>query len=143
LNYSEYNKNSNTWTFNNLGPAKANDKPSWTFDGAPVEIPKRPGDDVLIREIREHPSLEDSGFFDDIVEWLRRDAPKKLGRLLDILRPWPAGFTVLSHETLCEALYSLGFRASERLERRMILGTANEWTRKYFEDFPLGSREKE
>lgn len=47
----------------------------------------------------------------------------------------------MSYERLCETVHSMGFRASDVLERRMILGPSNKWVRKYFEDFPMEKKQ--
>lgn len=98
-------------------------------------------DEQIIGEILDHPNLEDRGFFEDMVAWLRMDAPRRLRGMLEDLFPWKTSAD-FSYERLCEAVYRMGFRASKILERRMILGTSNEWVRKYFEDFPIKGDEK-
>lgn len=105
-----------------------------------VPVGQPPTTDSIIEEIRQHPGLEDRGFFDDVVSWLREDAPKKLRGFLHDLYPHTTGLSKasadLSYKTLCGAVYKAEFRASERLEQRMMLGSSNEWVRKYFADFP-------
>lgn len=92
-----------------------------------------PTDEEMIKDILSR--AEDGGFFKDMVEWLRRDAPRKLRKALNELRP-PMHKGPVAYDRLCEVLYQVGFRASEILERRMILGPSNDWVQRYFEDFP-------
>jgi hypothetical protein len=80
------------------------------------------------------PHMEDKGMFTDIVDWLRKDAPKKLRGVLNGLY---AHLPPVPYEHLCRIVYELGFRANEVVEGRMILGPNDEWVKKYFEDFPL------
>ena len=127
------NKDWGKWTYSAQG---ANKSAPW---------PSPPTDDSIIDGILNHPDLEDRGFFEDVVDWLRRDAPRKLrGTLNDLYPRWTkdsfAGVD-LSYERLCEAVYKVGFRASEVLVRRMTLGQSNKWVRKYFEDFPPTTKE--
>jgi hypothetical protein len=83
---------------------------------------------------------EDRGFFRDMVEWLRKDAPKRLRSILgEFVSPMHTG--PVAYDRLCEVLCQIGFRTSELIERRMILGPSNRWVVEYFDDFPPGSRE--
>jgi len=82
---------------------------------------------------------EDRGFFRDMVEWLRKDAPKRLRSILgEFVSPMHTG--PVAYDRLCEVLCQIGFRTSELIERRMILGPSNRWVVEYFDDFPPGSR---
>lgn len=103
-------------------------------------------DEQIIDEIVHHPNLEDRGFFEDMVSWLRKYAPKHLRGTLEHLFPWTnvssKSSADLSYERLCWAVYRTGFKASEILERRMILGPTNMWVKMYFKDFPLDEGEK-
>lgn len=123
-NNFDYNKNFGTWVYDALNKNPA----------TPAQTDKQ-----IIESILEHPNLEDKGFFEDMVAWLRKDAPKKLGSVLNGLYYSGTGLgranADLSYNNLCKMVYSAGFRASEVLERRMILGPTNEWVKKYFEDF--------
>lgn len=105
-----------------------------------ISVPTPLTDEQMIDEILGHPDLEDKGFFEDMVAWIRMDAPKKLRTMLTNLCPWTTGLgrasADLSYKMLCRVVYEMGFRASEVLERRMTLGQNNEWVRKYFGDFP-------
>lgn len=97
----------------------------------PVESP--PTLESMIKKIQSH--VEDQGFFNDMVEWLRTNAPKKLRNALRELAP-PMHTGPVAYDRLCEVLYEIGFRASDLLERRMILGPTNRWVQEYFKDFP-------
>lgn len=116
----------------------------WTFQpkdsNKSIPVPSPPTDEKMIEMIVGHQYLEEKDFFLDMVEWLRKDAPKKLRTMLQELWPGNTGkqraMADLDYERLCEVVYKMGFRASEILERRMMLGQNNEWTRKYFSDFP-------
>lgn len=77
---------------------------------------------------------EDRGFAEDILSWLRASAPRKIRFFLSMSSS--AGVT---YEFLCMCVYELGFRGSDLIERRMVLGPVNKWVKLYFEDFPLGS----
>ena len=85
-------------------------------------------DDIMNR-------TEDQGFFKDVVDWLSKEAPRILLNTLEQL--CYAG--PVTYSRLCEFLYDIGFRTSELIERRMILGPSNKWVVEYFKDFPLGS----
>lgn len=134
-----------SWSFNNQDPNWG----KWVYQtkgsGDPTEWPSPPKDEQIIGEILEHSSLEDRGFFEDMVAWLRKDAPRKLRGMLQDLFPWTTGLSKasadLSYERLCEVVYRMGFRASEVLERRMVLGPSNKWVKKYFEDFPMEKKQ--
>lgn len=131
MNYNKYeefakkNINFGKWTYHSKDSDEA------------IPVAPAPTDKEIIDEILQYPSLEDNGFFEDVVDWLRKDAPRKLRAFLNGCKtslrmscsvPW--------YETLCEAVFRMGFRASERLEQRMMLGQNNEWVKKYFADFP-------
>lgn len=127
----------NSWTYNDYGNNKDKNWGKWTYTAKgsdkAVPWPKPPTDEEMIADIL--PRTEDEDFFGDMVAWLRRDAPRKLNiTLVGLCAPMHTG--PVSYERLCEALYQVGFRASEILERRMTLGPSNEWVRKYLEDFP-------
>lgn len=131
-NWVKKNSNFGKWTYHSKDSDKA------------IPVAPAPTDQEIIEEILQHPSLEDKGFFEDMVIWLKEDAPRKFRAILNDLYPWSTGLSKasadLSYETLCEAVFRVGFRATERLERRMILGQTNEWVRKYFADFPPGKK---
>lgn len=134
---------SETYTFN---PDSINIKNSFTWEN-PSESWENPstskdsGKWTLITSnypsVELLPHMEDKGMFTDIVDWLRKDAPKKLRSVLNgldkhrVLPPVP-------YEYLCRVVYELEFRANEVVEGRMILGPNNEWVQKYFADFPPG-----
>lgn len=86
-------------------------------------------EEEMIKDILSR--TDERGFFEDMVDWLRRDAPRRLQKALKELH---AGS--VAYDRLCEVLYHTWFRTTERLERRMMLGPANEWVQKYFKDFP-------
>ena len=117
-------------TWENIKPD--NNYGKWVFEGnefadpVPKVTEQSMMEDILLR-------TEDEGFFRDILDWLQNMAPKKIRRLLNRLSGEPGK---ISYESMCESVYQFGFRASEILERRMILGPANKWVRMYFEDFP-------
>lgn len=136
--WANININKSTWEWDNTSTSK--DFGKWTLitsNHPPVELPPPPTDEEMIGRILPH--MEDKGMFTDIVDWLRKDAPKKLRSALNgldkhrVLPPVP-------YEHLCRVVYELGFRANEVVEGRMILGLNNEWVKKYFEDFPPSSR---
>lgn len=128
-----YNNKIDKWVTNNTD--KNWGKWSYTSKGSKEAKPwpEPPTDEEMIRDIL--PRVEDEGFFGDLVAWLRMDAPRKLRWTLQELHP-PMHTGPISYERLCEVLYQIGFRASEVLERRMMLGPSNQWVRKYLEDFP-------
>lgn len=117
------NKDWGKWTYTAKG---ANETAPW---------PNPPTESEMIRDALSR--TEDEGFFGDMVAWLKKDAPR---RLKSVLRDLCSPMGTISYERLCASLYNVGFRASERLERRMTLGPSNEWIRKYFEDFPPASQ---
>ncbi len=129
MNYNKYeefakkNINFGKWTYHSKDSDEA------------IPVAPAPTDKEMIDEILQHPSLEDKAFFEDVVDWLRKDAPRKLREFLNGCKTGLA-FADLSYKTLCEAVFRMGFRASERLEQRMMLGQNNEWVKKYFADFP-------
>jgi hypothetical protein len=105
----------------------------WVYNAMGDKEPVMPAltDDRMIESILNH-DIEERGFFQEMVAWLRRCALKKLKvALLSIITKRDR-----TYEHLCEVVYKMGFRASDILERRMILGETNEWVRKYFKDFP-------
>lgn len=129
MNYNKYeefakkNINFGKWTYHSKDYDKA------------IPVAPAPTDKEIIDEILQHPSLEDKGFFEDVVDWLRKDAPRKLRAFLNGFKT-SLLVSAPCYETLCEAVFRMGFRASERLEQRMMLGQNNEWVKKYFADFP-------
>lgn len=127
----------NSWTFNYKPEHKNWNKWKYAATEGVAEVAKT--EEETIEEVLRHPNLGDRGFFEEMVSWLRRDAPKKLRVVISNLYPWSTGLSKanadLSYERLCESVYSMGFRASEMIEKRMILGPSNEWVRKYFADF--------
>lgn len=78
----------------------------------------------------------DRGFFQDILDWLRKVAPKKVSFFIRDLYLSRSG-DLYSYEKMCELVYKLGFRANDVIEKRMILSPSNEWVKSYFKDFPL------
>jgi hypothetical protein len=100
----------------------------------PQPTPLPPTDDQLAYELLSR--VSDSGFFEDCLRWLKSSAPRKLRSFLDRLC-LPMHKSFVSYEALCEAVYLLGFRADEVIERRMILGVTNKWVQLYFQDFPI------
>lgn len=106
---------------------------TWVYDATNSKNPTLT-DEQIIESILGYEGFKEKGFLQDIVAWLRRDAPKKLREAL--LQMYP--LRNLTYKHLCEVVYKMGFRASEIIERRMILGETNEWVREYFKDFPVG-----
>lgn len=131
-----------TWDNKNKDWMKKSLSGTWVYEQKgkdPMPAPKPPTDEEMIESILKCGKLQDEGFFLDMVEWLRKDAPKKLRGVLRELHGYPGvpGLDVdLSYERLCELVYDVGFRVSEVLKRRMILGDSNRFVKKYFEDFP-------
>ena len=137
----------NSWTFNNkkdyyctwINTTKSVSYNKWTYEKTGEPVSPSPTDEQIVEEILQHPDLEDKGFFEEMVAWTRRDAPKKLRGMLSNLYPWRTRLSKanadLSYVMLCKVVYMMGFRASETIEKRMILGPSNEWVRRYFEDF--------
>lgn len=113
--------------------------PGVTVASTSFQFPPPATNESMIDDIMNR--TEDKGFFKDMVEWLKKDAPKRLsGMLKELVSPMHTG--TVAYDRLCEVLYQIGFKTSEPIERRMILGPSNEWVKKYFADFPLGSNEK-
>jgi hypothetical protein len=143
------NYNPQTWTINNTDPKhtwenswvninniSANTPPYITV-ASTIDFVEQT-EESMMEDILSR--TEDQGFFRDLVEWLRRYAPKKLKRTLkELVAPMHTG--AVAYERLCEVVYHIGFRTNELLERRMILGPSNRWVVEYFNDFPPGSRE--
>jgi hypothetical protein len=128
--------NKSTWEWENTSTSK--DFGKWTFvsqNNPPVEVPPPPSNEEMIKSLLPH--MEDKGMFEDIVDWLRKDAPKKLRGLLNGLYAQHMILPPVPYEYLCRVVYELEFRANEVVENRMILGTNNQWVKRYFEDFPL------
>lgn len=97
------------------------------------EWPRPPSEEEMMSDILSR--VEDEGFFKDMVVWLKNDAPRKLKQALrEMCEPMHAG--PVAYDRLCEVLYQIGFRANDVLERRMKLGPANDWVRRYFDEFP-------
>lgn len=110
--------------------------PSVTVASTTYQFPSAPTEDDMIKDILSR--TEHHGFFNDMVDWLRKDAPKKLQTILmGLVSPMHTG--LVAYERLCEVLYHIGFRTNELIERRMILGPSNRWVADYFNDFPIGS----
>lgn len=138
MDYKNY-----TWTINNIDP-KYTWETNWSktnsINGIPsitVTSTDDQTDESMIEEILGR--TDDQGFFKDLVSWLSVDAPKKVRRTLkEFASPMHTG--IITYERLCEVVYRIGFRASELIERRMILGPSNQWVAEYFKDFPANSR---
>lgn len=131
--WNEQAKLSN-WINKNVGD---NNWGKWVYNAKgsadPKPWPNPTSDEEMIKDIAIR--ADDPGFFEEMVEWFRRDAPKRLRSALRDLS-YPMHMGPVSYDRLCEVVYQVGFRASEALERRMILGPSNKWVRRYFEDFP-------
>lgn len=132
----KYNNKIENWVVKNI---KSDNWGGWIYkpqDGEQIPWPSPPTDDEMIEDIVSR--VEDEGFFRDMVSWLRSEAPRKLRKTVQELHA-PLHIGPVDYERLCEMVYKLEFRASEVLERRMMLGTNNKWVRKYLEDFPARS----
>jgi hypothetical protein len=134
---SVWNKfyNKNTWE--NL--QKDKDYSKWTFEGKKNSSPfgDLPTNEEMTEAILDR--VDDEGFFRDCLEWLRKIAPRKIRMFLKRLSPSPNHRRV-TYDDLCDAVHQMGFRASEILERRMILGPTNKSVQEYFDDFPFGEQ---
>lgn len=120
-------KNYNTKTFS------TNDFSKWVKN---YEFDKSlPSEQELIELITSN--VEDVGFFKDILDWLRKTAPRKIMFFLRELYLCRSATKVglHSYEKMCELIYKMGFRTSETVENRMILGPKNKWVQEYFKDF--------
>lgn len=117
-------KNYNTKTFS------TNDFSKWVKN---YEFNKSlPSEEELIECVA--PNIEDVGFFKDILDWLRKTAPRKIMFFLrELYLHKPS--KMHSYEKMCELIYKMGFRTSEIVENRMILGPKNKWVQEYFKDF--------
>ena len=136
-----------TWTLNSSDPKYTWEIKSQAFHKWPTTVTTAttiPG--VTVAATQSSPTkesmmddimnrTEDQGFFKDVVDWLSKEAPRILQNTLEQL--CYAG--PVTYNRLCEFLYDIGFRTSELIERRMILGPSNKWVVEYFKDFPLGS----
>lgn len=133
FSYNDPSKMSN-WILNNFEKDKNWGKWTYTAKGSdPQPWPSPPSEEEMIKDILSR--VEDEGFFNDMVAWLRSDAPRKLRPTLrELCAPMHTG--PVAYDRLCEVLCQIGFRASEMLEKRMALGPTNVWVRKYFEEFP-------
>lgn len=128
MNWNDFNwkcnkKNSYIYSKKNLGK---NGSISQSFGSLPTNEEMKAN--ILSR-------TDEVGFMDDILEWLAQMAPRKIRTFLKSLCPSNV-HGIITYDDLCEAVYKLGFRTSETIERRMVIGSANEWAQLYFEDFP-------
>lgn len=100
-------------------------------------------DEELIAKILE--KTDEKEFFKDIVKWMCHVlAPTKRRQIIEDIRGWSrtsAATRRLSHSDFCMFIFSSRIRASKPLENRMLLGESNEWTKKYFENFPIGQEQ--
>jgi hypothetical protein len=146
----DHNYKPHTWTMNNADAKytweikskafnkwpTANTIPGVTVASTSFQFPPAPTENEMIEDVMGR--TEDRGFFRDMVDWLRKDAPKRLSVMLkELVSPMHTG--PVAYDRLCEVLYQIGFRTSELIERRMILGPSNRWVVEYFNDFPIGS----
>lgn len=124
-------------------PKSANISTTWNNSGnfekwiKDMNADPPPSEQEMIESISLN--AEDVGFFRDILDWLQKMAPKKISFFLRELylsksNEW-ASPKKYSYEKMCELIYRMGFRASETIENRMILGTNNKWVQDYFRDF--------
>lgn len=133
MNWSYIN---DKWTSN----IKNDNFGKWIHSSTNTYVPPPPTDEQMIKAIHDNQNLEDKDFFREMVDWLRKYAPRKLRVALQELWSAASASVDLSYERLCEVVYKMAFRASEALEHRMVLGPNNQWVQKYFGDFPPGSR---
>jgi hypothetical protein len=121
-------KNDYNWTW------EGKDYASWVkTNSSSYETPAVMTHEEMISDICDR--LDESGFFNDCLNWLSRMAPRKIS---GFLRSLCVGNNRVTYLVLCKAVYNMGFKASDMVERRMIIGETNDWVRMYFEDFPLG-----
>jgi hypothetical protein len=118
-NELEGNKNSWVWSYASYG----NKEEKNLAPPAAVQA-------AHLRDVKRR--CTESGFLEDVLSFLEAYAPRKLYGFLKGLCVAPGP---ISYENLCEAIWKLEFRVGEVIERRMILGEGNEWTRKYFSEF--------
>lgn len=114
-----YDTHGKSWTYSKDG--------YWCDDGV----------DLSEASLLEHvlSVCEEGGFLVDVLDHLRRVAPRKVHGFLKRLR-----FSGdLGYEFLCSCVYGLEIRMSEVVEKRMVMGSMNKWVRSYFEDFPFGT----
>lgn len=131
FNWVDYNKIYNKNTYK---PQKGNKNTKWNIMGGGDKIrpfSALPTNDEMKKSVLSRTNEE--SFVQDILDWLVEMAPRKIRSFLKRLCSHE---TKITHVDLCESIYAMGFRASEVLERRMILGEANEWVQLYFKDFP-------
>jgi len=131
-NWWFYNKNDNTCNWENLHKDK--NYGGWTYSGNKNKKPfeSLPTNDEMKASILSR--TDEEGLFSDIIEWLEKMAPRKVRVFLKSLCH---SAVRLTYDDFCEAIYKMGFRASEMLEKRMILGPTNKWVQDYFKDFPF------
>jgi hypothetical protein len=141
--------NYKSWTINNMNseytweikskdykwPTTVATIPGVTVASTYFEPLPSPTEESMIEDIMNR--TEDRGFFKDVVDWLDKEAPR---RLQSVLKELYSHVGSVTYDLLCEVLYRIGFRTSELIERRMILGPSNNWVAEYFKDFPPGSR---
>ena len=130
------NKNNSNWTWENKDYASwIKTSSSWIKNNSnkydEYDVPAVMTDKEMMSDISDR--LDEPGFLDDCLGWLAEMAPRKISAFLRSL-----GKNRVNHAALCKAVYDMGFRASEVVERRLILGETNDWVRMYFEDFPSG-----
>ncbi len=118
-----YDNKNFTWEYKNT---------TWTSNPAQPAQPALT-DEQMLQKISS--CVRDEGFFRDAIDWLKSSAPRKVRPFMQDLC-FSFHNSPITYEGLCEAVYKLGFRATEVLERRMILGSANKWVQLYFKDFP-------
>lgn len=127
-------ENTTVWSPNTV-TTTATTIPGVTMASTSFQFPSATNE-LMIEDILNR--TEDKGFFNEMVEWLKKEAPKRLPFMLrELCLPMHPGS--VSYDRLCEVLYQIGFRTSELIERRMILGPSNKWVAQYFIDFPIGS----
>jgi hypothetical protein len=124
----KYDSNTNTWSNSGSGYFE-----KWIEAESKKTLPT---EQEMIKKILT--GVEDVGFFKDILDWLKKMAPKRVPRFLEELYIPLQGDNpglFCSYESLCEIVYKFGFKASETIEKRMILGSNNKWVQEYFRDF--------
>lgn len=129
-----FSKNNDNWTWENKDYASWLKSSSWIKNSNKYEeydMPAVMSDKEIMSDISDR--LDEPGFFDDCLNWLADMAPRKIGGFLRFLY---VGNNRITHSVLCKAVYNMGFKASDIIERRMILGETNEWVSMYFKDFP-------
>ena len=129
-------KDKTKWTITSVSDS-INTNSTWTTDtyfNKFITPTPPPLEEEMIEKIISN--NEDCGFFQDVLNWLRKVAPKKVAFFIRELY-LSRSSDLYSYKKMCELVYKLGFRTTDIIEKRMILGPSNEWVKEYFKDFSL------